>query len=344
MLPARLTAYLRYFAGLALQPANRWDGFDLSAPDSRHTSLRDQIFFVGCALAVLARHPEATPEESSLATAALVDVTDRLIQRRVWAVWAAEIERGSQKPDPVDMGYGAYTGALSMLFGLQAAVGGTVPYVEDPFVLRWSAYVCPSYTVGSLAHTLWHEAQESPDGALRCWQGEATASGMTALLWALRLHDRAYGSVYGGLEETWLKTLTERMRIRGPRLFNPHTFANSFNLRHRRANGTGESLEDAWTLALLAPLQPELVAGLVERHWAALAKIREPLPLAFSYLLAVELGETQRAADLLANANGQLRPLEDEEIGRRYSDVSAAPWITALYAMGEAGGMGQVLA
>ena len=175
MLPARLSAYLRYLTGLALQPANRWDGFDLRAPDARASSLRGQISFVGCALAALASHPSASFDESALAQDALADVIDRMIQRRVWAGWAAETERASRKPDPVEFGYGAYSGALSMLFGLQAALGGRVRYDEDPFVLRWSADVRASYTADELLEALWRQVRASPDGALLC-EGETALS------------------------------------------------------------------------------------------------------------------------------------------------------------------------
>jgi hypothetical protein len=346
MLPERLSAYLCYFTRLAFQPPNRWDGFDLSASDARLTSLRGQIFFAGCALAALARHPLASPDDRALAVDALAAMTDRLIQRRVWAAWATETERRGLKPDPVDAGYGAYSGALGMLFGLQAVLGGRVRYVEDPVVLRWSADVRAAYTVATLARALRRQMQDSPEGALRCEGDLATPSGMAAVIWALRLHDLAYDGDEEPVGEAWLKTLGERMALRGPRLFNRGALAGGFNLETRRVGAASDSLEDAWGLALSAPLDRELVAGLAERHWLALPKLRErgdPLTLAFSYLLAVELGDTDRAAGLLAYAEERLDPQEDDETGRCYTGAPAAVWVTALYAIGEAGGMARLL-
>ncbi|MBX0330456.1 hypothetical protein K2Z83_22620 [Oscillochloris sp. ZM17-4] len=347
MLPERLSASLRYFTGLALQPANRWDGFDLSAPESREASLRGQILFSGCALAALAAHPSAGADEAALAGDALAALVDRMIQRRVWAVWAAETERASRKPDPVDAGYGAYSGALSVLLGLQAAVGGQVRYLDDPFVLRWSADVRASYTADELAESLWRQARASPEGAISCEADTATASGMAAALWALRLHDAAYGSAYGAAGDAWLSTLGGRMAIRGPRLPGRGALAGSLSLRSRRASLGGDALEDAWALALTASLDRDLVARLAERHWPALPKIRERgehLAAAFSYLLAVELGDAERAAGLLAYAEERLGPEDDAEVGRRYAGAPAAPWVTALFAIGEAGGLGRLLA
>jgi hypothetical protein len=346
MLSERLSPYLRYLTGLALQPANRWDGFDLSAPDARASSLRGQITFVGYALAALASHPLASPDESALALEALDALIDRMIQRRVWAAWAAETERASRKPDPVDSGYGAYSGALSMLFGLQAILGGQLRYAEDPFVLRWSADVRASYTVDELAEALWRQVRASPDGAIYCEGETASSSAMAAVLWALRLHDRVCGSDYGAAGAAWMSTLAERMALRGPRLPGRGALAGSYSLRARRASFVGDSLEDAWALALMAPLDRDLAVRLAERYWPALPKIcehGEPLTIAFSYLLAVELGDDGRAAKLLAYAEDRLGPVEDAETGRRYAGATATPWVTALYAIGEAGGLARLL-
>jgi hypothetical protein len=234
-----------------------------------------------------------------------------------------------------------------MLFGLQAALGGQVRYADDPFVLRWSADVRASYTVDDLAEALWRQVRASPDGAIFCEGETASASAMAAVLWALRLHDRAYGGDYGAAGATWMVTLAERMAIRGPRLPGRGALAGSYSLRGRRASFSGDSLEDAWALAMTAPLDRDLAAGLAERHWLALPKIcerGEPLAVAFSYLLAVELGDAGRAAQLLAYADERLGAVEDEECGRRYAGAPVAPWVTALYAIGESGGMARLLA
>ncbi len=346
MLSERLTAYLRYCTRLALQAPNRWEGFDLHAPDARLTALRHQIFFVGCALAALARHPDAEQEERSMAVAALADLTDRMIQRRVWAAWASETERSGLRPNPVDMEYGSYTAPLAMLFGLQGVLGGQVRYGEDPFTLRWSADVRRCYTVRELIEALVKQAQDSPEGAIRCEGDLATPSGMAALVWALRLHDLAYATEYGTIGATWLKTLGERMAIRGPRLFNRHTLAAGWNVTSRKASGSADGIEDAWALALSAPLDRDLIAGLAERYWVGAEKMGErgdALLLGFSYLLAVELGQSERAASLLSSAEQRFGFAEDAEQGRWIKESAATPWVTALFAIGEAGGMARLL-
>lgn len=347
MLPQRLSSYLRYLAGLATQPANRWEGFDQSAPEARETSLRGQIAFAGYALAALAAHPSAGPDEGEAARGALAHMADRLIQRRVWAGWAGETERAGLKPDPVEMGYGAYTGALAMLLGLQARLSGSTRYDHEPLTLRWSADARYSYTAGELAELLWRQVRASPDGAITCEGDLAHGGDMAAVLWALRLHDLAGGGGdYGSAGAAWLATLGGKMAIRGPRLPGRGALAGSYGVRARRASLGGDSLGDAWALAMTAPLDRGLVARLAERHWPGLPKIcarGEHLAAAFSYLLAVELGEAGHAEALLAYAEERLGPQDDEEGGRRYAGAPAAPWVTALYAIGEAGGLSRLL-
>ncbi|NJN15097.1 MAG: hypothetical protein HC822_01715 [Oscillochloris sp.] len=57
--------------------------------------------------------------------------------------------------------------------------------------------------------------------------------------------------------------------------------------------------------------------------------------------MALELGQAERANELLARLEEQAPPQEDEA-GRRLS-CPAAPWATALTAIGAAGGLKRLL-
>lgn len=343
MLPERLAAYLTYLSGLANQPANRWEGFATQAPDGPETSLSGQISFAGCALAALATHPGADPLEQSRARSGLAQLIDRMIQRRVWAGWAAATERAGRIPDPIAAGNAGYSGALAMLLGLYSVAGGDRRFA-DPFILHWSSEARFSYDQATLIGQLWQQLRASPDGAIVCEPDLARPQAMAQVLWALRLHDRAFGSDYAAVGELWLGTLRERMAMRGPRLPGRGALAASYNPRRRAASLSSDLLSDAWALALTAPLAPELARALAQRHWPTIGR-GEPgaaLPLAFSYLLAVELGERERAAELLAACERRLGPQEDE-CGRRFTSAPAPVWATALIAIGEAGGLGRLL-
>lgn len=345
VLPERLAAYLTYFEGLANQPSNRWNSFEQSAPDERLMSLRSQVFFSGCALAALAAHPASDPDEHTRALNGLACLIERMIQRRVWAGWASATERTGRVPEPVAAGNAAYAGGLAMLAGFHTLLSGAPRLNDDPMVLHWSSDFRFCYTYSGLAESLWYQMQDATDGAVSDEPNLARASSMAQLLWSNRLHDLACGGDLAAANALWLKTLSKSMALGGPRLGNRGALAASYNPERRRASFGGDVIEDAWALALTAPLAPELVGTLAERHWPALPRIRTQGPAlaaAFSYLLAVELGDRERAALLLADADERLEPKEDE-CGRRYSGATPEVWISALYAIGEAGGLGQIL-
>lgn len=339
----RLTGYLSFLAGLAEQAPNRWEGFDLRGPDERTTSLRDQIGFAGLALAVLASHPEAGPIKRERARTGVTALAARLAQRRVWATWAAETERAGRLPDPIAEGNAGFVGQLAGLLGLATLLGA--PPLDDPLSLRWSSDFHFSYGIVDVAETLWRRARAHPDAAVASAPDLARPHEMAHVLWALRLSDLAHDTDYYAAAEPWLRALRERLALRGPRLPGRGALAGSYNLRRRSASFGGDRLTDAWTLALLAPLAPELAGELAPRHWAGAGKVAErgpALELAFDYLLAVELGREDLAAQLLAAADARFGPVDDAG-GRRYSDAPAAAWVTALIAIGEAGGLGLLL-
>ncbi|NJO04477.1 MAG: hypothetical protein HC876_02480 [Chloroflexaceae bacterium] len=76
--------------------------------------------------------------------------------------------------------------------------------------------------------------------------------------------------------------------------------------------------------------------------WQAKEAADEATATGFSYLLAVEMGEAELAAALLNFADSHLNPT-DHEGGRFYNAGLAPIYTTALFALGEAGGL-QVLA
>ncbi len=346
MLPERLAGYLTFIAHLAEQAPNRWDGFDLEAPDAPATSLRDQIFFAGLAAAVLAAHPDALPAEREQAQVAVSALVERLLQRRVWAAWATATERAGLLPDPISAGAGAYAGRLAMLLGCAGAVGAEQPYIRDPFVLRWSGVSRFGTTYSALIAGLERQITNHPAGAVGTAGDVAQPHDMAHILWALQLHDQTCGSAHAAANERWLTTLRTQLAQTGPRLFGRGALSSSFHLDRRRANLTSDPLLDAWALALTAPLDPDRVGQIAARHWPAVRGFqtrRNVLPLLFSYLLAVHLGRTAVSDELRAWADAELT-VQDDEAGRRYIGVPAAVWLTALMAIGEAGGLARLMA
>jgi hypothetical protein len=123
----------------------------------------------------------------------------------------------------------------------------------------------------------------------------------------------------------------------------------------------GLNFMDAWSLALLAPLDPALTRRAATRLWPRLRwrdKHTAYLPSAgiwtrmegsdtavntgFAYLLAVELGEQHLARALSRYAETELQPVEQNGM-RLFVGGLAAPYTTALFALGAAGGLTSLL-
>ncbi|PDV99621.1 hypothetical protein [Candidatus Viridilinea mediisalina] len=323
MLPERLATELNYFGELLCQPINRWEGFELSAPHSRTHGLREQIFYASWLMALLAKHPAVEADERSYALKALVTGINRLIQRRIWAPWANTIEQLGQVPDPIDRGHASYSGSLGTLLGLAASLGEH-PYVADPVVLRWSHEFVFNYNHVQMLQSLSANMHKDESGAIVDQDETTSSSAMALVLWGLRLSPIMLEPDQQSASERWLKTLRNKLMLRGPRLPGRGLFAHSYHVRRRRASLRSDALEDAMTLALLAPVVPELAQELAPRHWPSVAqpeRVTSTLVLAFSALAALALQEEERATQLSTAATA--RPDSDTPLPRALLGLGA---------------------
>lgn len=366
MLHERLTGYLNYFERLATQPPNRWEGFYISSRDEQNFGLRFQLAFACYALAALCLHPDADADEQDRCRTAMASLIERMLQRRVWAYWASRTEAQGIAPDPIIEANGQYSGLLAMMIGAFEAVGGDQRY-DEPFTLLWTSDARFNYTHTSLVELLWRQMRAGSHGGVEAEPGRVSAHTMTHLLWANLLHDRVHGSEYAAANARWLEFMQAQLVLHGPRLPGRGALSMVYLTRYRMAAPISTNLTDAWTLALLAGLEPELAGTLMSRfrprirrtttvqpdaegatvgqafvpsagRWRNDERADNTLASGFSYLLAVELGDTALADELLAYADLQLQPaLANGE--RCYGGGLAAPYTTALFAMGEAGGL-----
>lgn len=368
MLRERLAGYVRYFEALALQPPNRWERFYQTQREEGRFGLRFQLAFACYALAALSLHPDAEPEEQQRCHAAMSALIERMLQRRVWAYWAMEAERRGITPDPLEKGNAQYSGHLAMMIGALVATHSDYRYDED-FKLHWSTHERFAYSYTAVVDTLARQMRSTPHAGVESESGRVCTPDMGAVMWAMLLHDSAHATDYARLNRTWLRFVRERLTLRGPRLAGRGVLSALYLTRSRLVVPAGLRLFDAWTLAFLALLEPELTAQLQPRFLAAvrrgsLPESAEPAELAnnevawlpsasfwksreiadlatttgYAYLLAVHLGNDDLAAALLAYADAHFKPVE-EEGHRSYASGIAPPYTTALFALGEAGGL-----
>lgn len=356
MLPERLAENLAYFERLAHQPPNRWEGFFLPADEQPGFGLRLQLAWPCYALAAICTRPDATDAEQERCRATMAALIGRMMQRRVWASWGLEADRRGISPDPAYKGNAAYSGHLAMMIGAYEAVGGDARF-DDDWTLHWSSDARFTYTHHSLVQAICDQMAASPFSGIECAPGRAGVACTAPALWAARLHDHQHGGLYAAVIDPWLGFVRRRLTLPS---WSRSIFSAAYYTRQRVAVPWGHNAHDAGALALLAPLAPAWVGDLAPRLlrrvrrdadgaylpsagvWQRRNVADDALASGFCYLVAVQAGEAALAADLLARADARLAP-EQRDGERWYAGSRAAPLATALFALGEAGGLGQLL-
>ncbi len=349
----RLAAYLAGLEALAAQPLDEWAGFTTPHSDAMNFGLRFQIAFSGYALAAIAAR---CPAWRLRCIESLGRLIERFRQPAVWAYWRS----ATGSDDPVAQANIQYSGHLGHLIGLFELLGG-----DERFDQPWqfsAAPGSPSYTHTAVVAAIHGQMARNAYHGVECEQGCTYVSCNDHALWSTLLHDRQHGTTFAAANAAWLEFLQARLMFHGPQLPGRGAVTAIYSTTLNVAAPLGLNFMDAWSLALLAPLAPALVAAQAPRLWARLRWLDRAtacLPSAqlwermegsdtavntgFACLLAVELGEQRLAAALLRYAEQALQPSMDAG-SLRFTSGLAPAYTTALFALAEAGGLGQVLA
>ena len=350
---ARLLAYLRSFEHLALQPRDQWRGFFMPRSDNMNFGLRFQLAFPCYAVASISHALPTTRDRCLTVIAALIE---RMIDPVIWRYWL----RATGSVDPVRQANIQYSGHLGHMIGLFELLGGDDRF-DQPFTFSAEGRSV-SYTHHTLAAALHDQMQRNRYHGIDCEPGNTYVACTDHALWSNVLHDRLHGTRYAAVNDRWLQFMQRRLCFGGPRVLGRGAVSAIYFTRLDLAAPLGLNFMDSWSLALLAPLAPALTRSLAARLSPRLrwhAKTSALLPSAtiwtrmegsdtavntgFAYLLAVELADQRRADALLRYAEQQLQPIEGNG-ARLFMGGLAAPYTTALFALGEAGGLGQLLA
>jgi hypothetical protein len=351
----RLAGYVAYFEQLALQPTNHWNGFESGDPGAELCDLHSQIAFACYALAIIAMYPDSETEVRDRCRTAMGALIERMFQRRIWAYWASAAEQGGRSADPVAIGNGAYSGPLAMMIGAFEAIGGDRRF-DDEFRFFWTSAESFHYTHTTLVEALWQQMRANPHYAISGRPGRIEILPMAQALWALELYDAAHHSDYAAaVRQGWWRFLKSAMVFNGPRLPGRGAFSAAYFPRMRLALPYGTLLNDAAALALLAPLELDSSRQLADRLLPRIKQMndapaqafvpgygRNPAPTSaiatgFAYVLAVELGDEALASALLTYAEAHFDLTCDQE-QRYFAGPAPAAYLTALFAIGEAGG------
>lgn len=200
---------LRWSYELALQPIDRFDGFEWGEQFHGGTVVRYQLNYLGWALAPYAvNYVPNAPGQIELAMRNLVIKQTDL---RVWQYWQTLNRLGNfdSNPDPLvrdNIMFSGFTGDQINLY--EAATGST--YFDEPGSLT---FVWKDGRTFAYDHHSWMEVvrtnfEQSRLGFFPCEPGWAFAACNTLGAQALYGHDRLHGtSLWASVEPRWRETL-----------------------------------------------------------------------------------------------------------------------------------------
>lgn len=144
-------AHLRFALDLALQPLDRFDGFD-RLDQFREGALRYQLCALGWSLSMA--NFTRTPAFTGYLAQAQRNAIEKQLDRKVWGYWALENLWGnlSLRRDPVDNPENIMmTGYHGLMIGMYAALNDDRYSRPGSLTYRWSDHVAYPHDVGSLA-------------------------------------------------------------------------------------------------------------------------------------------------------------------------------------------------
>jgi hypothetical protein len=346
-------AFARFALDRALQPIGEWNGFD-RIEQFQTSSVRYQVTTMGHALSTL--QYARTPAFHGYLSQAQRNLIDKWQERICWAYWAKESTWGHlhYNPDPVPRDNIMLTGWLTYQLASYVSNTGDTRYSDPGSITfrhpRGHEY---RYDLHSLTEALVENFERSDFCLYPCEPNwiYALCNGYGVL--PLPMHDRMFGTDY-----------SERVLPRFRRGFEQEFLSVDGRTIGIRSSLTGLTipamtsiLSDAAVVWQLAPVFPDLARGLWEtvRHeWVRVPPQGEveiemrgwdkidtgnykPVPataLAAISWAAKEMGDTELADRLLADAEAILEPVVDGGVKRysRASTLSNAALIGAVAA------------
>jgi len=275
---------LNYLHGVLTQPLGSWDGFYIPLSPSMNFALRYQLAFSAYAVAALS---QGTPAYTAIYTEALRGAIEKMLHIDVWGYWRVPPEgddapsggRGSLSSghvavllsphqravagppsDPIAHNNLQYSGHLSTMLALYEKVSGDRRY-DNPFSLRDPASgVEYTYTHTKVAERIHAQMHSTGFGGVCCEQGMAYVPCNNHAMASNTLHDALHGTGYREANGPWLKTVRDKMVLRGPALRG--VFGTAYVKDLHMAAPVAFNFTDAWGLAFMLPFDRPLVRKL----------------------------------------------------------------------------------
>jgi hypothetical protein len=287
-LSLRGLGFLNYLHSILTQPLGSWEGFYIPQSQSMNFALRYQLAFSTYALAAL---QQATPAYRAPYAEAMRGAIEKMLHADVWGYWRAPQPHGDGNAnapggltssghvavlvsphqravagppsDPIARDNLQYSGHLSAMLGLYEKVSGDTCY-DNPFTLSDSSSgVEFSYTHGKVAERIHTQMVQNRFGGVCCEQGMAYVPCNNHAMASNTLHDALHGTRYRQANAGWLKTVRDRLVLKGPAIRG--VFGTAYMKDLGLATPVAFNFTDAWGLAFMVPFARPLVRKLYGR-------------------------------------------------------------------------------
>jgi hypothetical protein len=244
-------------------------------------ALRYQLAFSSYAVAALS---QATPAYRTLYAQALRGAIEKMLHIDVWGYWRVPPDNPDSSSgsghvavllsphqripagppsDPIAHNNLQYSGHLSTMLGLYEKISGD-PLYDSPFSLGDpSTGVQYTYTHSRVADRIHAQMQSTGFGGVCCEQGMAYVPCNNHAMASNTLHDALHDTNYRDANGPWLKTVRDKMVLRGPALRG--VFGTAYVKDLHMAAPVAFNFTDAWGLAFMLPFDRPLVRKLYPR-------------------------------------------------------------------------------
>lgn len=307
--------YFNYLHRILTQPAGSWEGFYTAQSPSMNFALRYQLAFASYALATISQR---TPAYKAPYAQALRGGLERMLDVATWGYWRAPEpalasgglassghvavlvsphRRGPAGPpsDPVAQDNLQYSGHLSTMLGLYEKISSNHLY-DSPFTLHdpesGASY---SYTHSKVAERIYSQMRENGFGGVCCERGMAYVPCNNYSLASNTLHDALHGTDYSKANGRWLKTVRDKMVLKGPSLRG--VFGTSYMKDLHVATPVAFNFTDVWGLAFLLPFDRTLVRKLYGKFKKKVVRT----DTGGAYVASLPLSERMEISDMSIN-------------------------------------------
>jgi hypothetical protein len=279
-LSTKSLGYLNYIRGILAQPLGSWEGFYRAQSPSMNFALRYQLAFASYALALMSQR---TPAYRTAYAEALRGAVEKMLHVAAWGYWrvpeganagaahghvavlTGPHQRGPLGPpsDPVARDNLQYSGHLSTMLGFYEKVSGDHRF-DEPFTLEDpESGVSYTYTHGEVAGRIYTQMRENGFGGVCCEKGMAYVPCNNYSMASNALHDLLHGTTYSQANGRWLKTVSDKMVLKGPAVRG--VFGTSYMKDFHLATPVAFNFTDVWGLAFLLPFDRPHVRKLYAR-------------------------------------------------------------------------------